>query len=107
MEILINELLKLGARRPQFTAQLYGGASVIKNRSNIGKSNVEFAEAFLRDEGIRCIGKDVGGTLARRIKMHAVTGRVKHILVEDPGSTLVKAERAVAPKSTPAEVTLF
>jgi len=105
MEILINELLKKGALRHRLVAQLYGGASVIKNRSNIGQSNVDFAVTFLRNESIRCLDRNVGGTSARRVKLHAVTGRVKHVLVEDPAQ-FTQTERPVAPVK-PVQVTLF
>ena len=106
MEILINELLKSGALRHRLVAQLFGGASVIKNRSNIGQSNIEFAVEFLRNENIPCLDKNVGGTAARRVKLHAVTGRVKHVLVEDSGAFQQSARVPAAPKPR-ADVTLF
>lgn len=106
MEILINDLLKSGALRSRLVAHVYGGASVIKNRSNIGGSNIDFATRFLRNESIRCLESNVGGTLARRVKLHAVTGRVKHVLVEDPGA--VPPPKPVArPSVAPSDVTLF
>lgn len=106
MELLINELLKHGATRHSMVAQLYGGASVIKNRSNIGEQNVSFATDFLRNESIKCFDKNVGGKLARRVKFHAVTGRVKHVLVEDPIPLDQPVHRAKASNSA-ADVTLF
>lgn len=106
MEILINELLKNGAVRRRLVAQLYGGASVIKNKSNIGGSNIDFAIGFLKNENIPCLEKNVGGTLARRLKLHAVTGRVKHILVED-STPFKQSQQAPKVAKKPAEVTLF
>lgn len=106
MEVLINELLKRGAMRHRLVAQLYGGASVIKNRSNIGGSNVEFATDFLSNENIPCLERNVGGTLARRVRLHAVTGRVKHILVDDP-SSIDLADQTTRTKAMPSDVTLF
>lgn len=106
MEILINELLKSGARRHRLVARLFGGASVIKNRSNIGQSNIDFAADFLRNENIRCLDRNVGGTVARRVKLHAVTGRVEHVLVEEPGA-FPQSDRAAVPQRKRADVTLF
>ncbi|MEM9910107.1 MAG: chemotaxis protein CheD [Pseudomonadota bacterium] len=106
MELLINELLKHGASRHSLLAQLYGGASVIKNRSNIGASNVNFATDFLRNESIKCLDRNVGGKLARRVKFHAATGRVKHVLVEDAVSLRPPAPDPRVPTRF-ADVTLF
>ncbi|MEM7074449.1 MAG: chemotaxis protein CheD [Pseudomonadota bacterium] len=103
MELLINELLKIGASRKRLVARLYGGASVIKNKANIGRSNVEFANEFLKNESIPAIEKNVGGGLARRVKFQASTGRVKLVVVEEAAPF---AQTPKAPKVKP-EVTLF
>jgi chemotaxis protein CheD len=48
---------------------------------DIGRHNVEFAERFLRDEGIMLIGGSTGGSLGRRIQYWPVSGRARQILL--------------------------
>ena len=79
MELLINELMQRGASRGRLQAKLFGGAKVIGGLSDIGKRNVAFAEAFLKDEGITCVGQSVGGTSGRRIRFWPTSGRAKQI----------------------------
>jgi chemotaxis receptor (MCP) glutamine deamidase CheD len=66
MEILINSLLRAGARRDRLEAKLFGGASMFDRLRNIGAENAAFAKRFLQAEGIAVIGGDTGGTSARR-----------------------------------------
>ena len=49
MEMLINNVLKLGARRNQLEAKLFGGGAVIKHlkSSNIGEKNAKFSLEYL------------------------------------------------------------
>ncbi len=56
MELLINGLLKKGARRDRLEAKIFGGAKTIATFSNVGEQNAAFAMQFLRDEGIRVVG---------------------------------------------------
>jgi chemotaxis protein CheD len=49
--------------------------------SDIGKHNVEFAERFLRDEGIAYIGGSTGGVQGRRIQYWPVSGRARQIML--------------------------
>ncbi len=50
MELLINALLKRGARRDRLQAKLFGGGRMIANMTNIGAQNGAFAVKFLADE---------------------------------------------------------
>jgi len=77
MELLINALLKAGARRSHLEAKIFGGATMLESIRNIGASNIEFALKFLETERIPCIGRSVGGSLARRVKYWPVTGRAR------------------------------
>ncbi len=56
MELLINGLLKQGARRDRLEAKIFGGAKTISTFSNVGEQNAAFAMQFLRDEGIPVVG---------------------------------------------------
>jgi chemotaxis protein CheD len=84
MEMLVNGLLKVGARRERLEAKLFGGASTVRSRSDIGKNNAEFAQRFLKAEGISHIGGSTGGLQGRRIQYWPVSGRARQILLIGP-----------------------
>jgi chemotaxis protein CheD len=84
MELLVNGLLKSGARRERLEAKLFGGARTVRGHNDIGRHNAEFAERFLRDEGIAHIGGSTGGLQGRRIQYWPVSGRARQILLAAP-----------------------
>jgi chemotaxis protein CheD len=89
MELLLNGLLKDGARRDRLEAKLFGGCSFMTGRYAIGERNVEFAERFLKAEGIRTGSGSTGGNKGRRIEFWPVSGRarqifLRHAPVEEP-----------------------
>jgi chemotaxis protein CheD len=74
MELLVNGLLKLGAKKSQLQAKVFGGANVLKtldgetpNHYDVGNLNVDFALAFLTRERIPIVATDVRGTTGRVI----------------------------------------
>ena len=77
MEMLINHLLKLGARRDQFEAKVFGGGNVIAGmtQANVGQRNAEFVMRFMRTEDIRVAAKDLAGIYPRKIYYFPATGR--------------------------------
>lgn len=77
MELLINELLKLGARRERLLAKAFGGAQMINGLSDIGPANCAFATEYLARENIKCIAKSLGGTAARQVVFTPFTGAVR------------------------------
>ena len=82
MERLINEMLKAGASRTQLQAKLFGGARMSTNLADIGKGNADFAEAFLRDEGVPVLSRSLGGISARRLVFTPATGHAKVLFVK-------------------------
>lgn len=108
MELLVNGLLKAGARRDRLEAKLFGGARTVRSHNDIGKHNAEFAERFLRDEGIAHVGGSTGGLQGRRIQYWPVSGRARQILltgtVEIEKPTTVSAPIVV---SNAGELELF
>ncbi|WP_420850435.1 hypothetical protein [Parasedimentitalea marina] len=58
-------------------------------------SNADFVQRFLRDEGISCVSSSVGGTSARRVRFHPVTGNAQQTRVEND-RRLGEQERAAA-----------
>lgn len=95
MEVLINDLMKLGARRERLQAKVFGGANIMRGLTNVGAANAEFARAFLRHEGVRIVAEDVGGARARRVQFWPVSGRARQLFVA-PQPKLAAAEAARA-----------
>lgn len=73
MELLINTMIKLGAKRSNLHAKAFGGASILvrtNENSNflcVGEVNVRFIKEFLLNEGIKLVSSDLGGSLGRVI----------------------------------------
>lgn len=97
MELMINDLLKLGASRPDLRAKVFGGACMLRNITNIGDRNAAFAKRFLADEGIPCLAESLGGEQARRVRFWPTSGQAKQRLM--PADQLSVQE--VAPKTPP------
>jgi chemotaxis protein CheD len=98
MELLINDLLRLGARRENLQAKLFGGARMFDGLSDVGAGNAAFAEKFLRDEGIPVVGASMGGTGARRVQYWPTTGRAQQKTVTDNADLVTLRQR---PKPAP------
>ena len=77
MEQLVNALLRRGAKRDRIEVQLFGGANIVKGLTRIGDANADFARQFVRDEGFRLTGSDLGGTFGRKVKFFPSTGRAE------------------------------
>ncbi len=108
MELLINEILKLGGIRQRLEAKIFGGANVISSGAEIGSRNASFARQYLIDEGIRLIGGDVGGTHARRIQYWPVSGRVRQLAISSDVRPIVELEvksaRSIAEEADDVEL---
>jgi chemotaxis protein CheD len=95
MELLINDLMKLGARRGALKAKVFGGGSVLRfsggHASKIPANNIEFAFEYLQKEGIPVLASDVGGREPRKIFFFARTGKV--LLKRIAGNVADLAER--------------
>jgi chemotaxis protein CheD len=90
MELLINDLMKLGARRKAIKAKVFGGGAVLRlaggAATKIPGSNIDFAFEYLAKEGISVLASDVGGKAPRKIFFFARTGKV---LLKRIGGSLV------------------
>jgi chemotaxis protein CheD len=76
MEILINQLLSLGAKRERFEAKVFGGGRVLAGLSDVGQRNVDFVREYLRRERVRLVAEDLGKNFARKVYFFPDTGRV-------------------------------
>ena len=87
MELLLNGLFKLGARRERLEVKLFGGARTVGGLSDIGAKNAAFAKQFLAMEQLTYAGGNLGGENGRRIEYWPHTGRARQILL-DKSATL-------------------
>jgi chemotaxis protein CheD len=83
MELLINEMLKVGARRDRLEAKLFGGGRMFNALKDVGLANADFAERFLADEGISVVGGSLRGLGGRRLHYWPVSGRALQRAVTD------------------------
>jgi len=76
MESLINDLMKLGARRDRLEVKLTGGGRILASMTDVGERNIQFARNWLRTEGLKIAGEDVGDSYPRRVQYFPASGRV-------------------------------
>ena len=77
MELLVNEMLQLGAIKSRLKGRLYGGANINADLGAIGSANAAFAREFLASEGIETVFEDLEGSRARRIQFRPASGLVR------------------------------
>ncbi len=78
MEVLINHLLKSGARRSRLEAKVFGGGAVMASlsSSNVGARNAEFVLDYLKTEKIPVVAKDLLDSYPRKVYYFPDSGRV-------------------------------
>lgn len=78
MEVLINHLFKMGARRNRLEAKVFGGGAVLASlsSSNVGARNAEFVLDYLKTEKIPVVAKDLLDSYPRKVYYFSQTGRV-------------------------------
>jgi chemotaxis protein CheD len=76
MEILINQLLRLGCDRERLEAKVFGGGKILGNMIDVGRMNADFALNYLQTEKIRLLATDVGESCARKVYFDPLSGRV-------------------------------
>ena len=105
MELLINELIKLGATRSSMEAKVFGGGQVISgmNSMNVGERNTTFVLDYLKTERIQVVSKDVLDIYPRKVCFLPASGKamVKR-LASANNEALLAQERVAAQKAAPA-----
>lgn len=77
MERLINDILKMGARRQDLEFKLVGGGKVLGNMSlDIGARNIDFVQRYVRDEQFTVVGEDLGDKFPRKVVYFPDSGRL-------------------------------
>jgi len=107
MEILINHLLKLGARRENLEAKVFGGGRVMASlsQSTVGERNSSFVLDFLKTEGSKVAAHDLLDVYPRKVYFFPNTGRVLiKKLVRMHNETVARREAEYAARLTEAPV---
>jgi chemotaxis protein CheD len=107
MELLINEMLKKGARRESMQAKVFGGGQVMAGFTtmNVGERNTKFVLDYLATERIPVVSQDVLDIHPRKVCFFPVTGKalVKRLAHSHPETLAVeerKGNAAIVAKST-------
>jgi chemotaxis protein CheD len=96
MEVLINEMIRLGADRRRMVAKVFGGGRVLRGFGtlDVGAKNCAFVLEFLATEGIPVVARDLLDVYARKLHFFPDTGKVQlkklHIM---PNDTVERRER--------------
>ena len=114
MELLINEMMKLGARRETLQAKIFGGGQVMANFTtmNVGERNTRFVQDYLATERIPVVSEDVLDIYPRKVVFFPVTGKamIKRLAHAHPEATAQEARgnaASVARATSGGSVDLF
>lgn len=95
MEVLINDLLKAGARREHLEAKVFGGGAVLRGFTamNVGERNAAFVMSFLKTERIPVLAQDLNDVYPRKVYFFPRTGKVLvKKLMQTQNDTLAQRE---------------
>ncbi|MBP9148174.1 MAG: chemoreceptor glutamine deamidase CheD [Rhodoferax sp.] len=97
MELLINQLLKAGARRESMQAKIFGGAQVMAGFTsmNVGERNTQFVLEYLATEKIPVVSQDVLDIHPRKVCFFPVSGKalVKRLAHAHPENLVVEERK--------------
>ena len=97
MEVLINQMIRLGADRRRLVAKVFGGARVLAgfDKLDVGAKNAEFVLEFLKVEGIPIAAQDLLDVCPRKVHFFPATGKVqlKRLHVTPNDTVLQRRER--------------
>jgi chemotaxis protein CheD len=107
MEILINHLLKLGARRNNLEAKVFGGGRVMASLSSsmVGERNARFVLDYLNTEQVPVKAQDLLDVHPRKVYFFPASGRVLvKKLIRLHNDTLIRREKEYAARLTEVPV---
>lgn len=115
MELLINEMLKMGASRLTMEAKVFGGGAVIAgmNTINVGERNTQFVMDYLKTERIPIVSKDVLDIYPRKVCFFPQSGKamVKRLAPTNPDAIVaqerIAAQKAAVPAASGGSIDLF
>ena len=77
IERLITNMKRLNARVGSMQAKMFGGASLINPKMNIGERNTIMAKEILAQHGIKIHAESTGGIRGRKLEFNTYTGLVR------------------------------
>lgn len=97
MELLINDMVKLGASRGRLKAKIFGAGSVVASLSKdkflcVSEQNSRFILEFLQTEGMELVSEDLGGTRGRVINFHTDSFKVFRKFIEPARTVEIEVE---------------
>jgi chemotaxis protein methyltransferase CheR len=116
MELLINDIMKLGGDRRRLQAKVFGGSSVLQFEDspwNVAQRNCQFVRDFLHTEKIPIVAQRLGGNQPLRVYFMTDTGKALVKVLPAPRQLLDReqqysrqvSERLLHPQTD--NVTLF
>lgn len=90
---LVQQMLKIGARRPNLVAKIAGGAQMFSfagasDVMRIGERNAEAVREALKQYNIPLLASDTGGNYGRTIELCTITGNL-YIRTIDRGEKVI------------------
>lgn len=112
MEQLINEILKNGASRKDLEVKVFGGGKILAQMTDIGEQNSKFVQTYIRTEGLKLLGQDLGDIYPRKVVYHPRTGKVQvRKLRSMHNNTITEREKDymehIQPEQIVGEIDLF
>jgi chemotaxis protein CheD len=107
MELMINQLLKAGAKRSNLEAKLFGGGNVLRGFkvTNVGVRNVDFAREYLEKEKIRVVAESLLDIYPRKIYFFPNSGRVMMKKLHHPNNdTVIEREAEYSSRLKHADI---
>lgn len=107
MEVLVNHLLKLGARREKLEAKVFGGGKVMASLAGtmVGERNASFVLQYLATERIDVVSQDLLDIYPRKVYFFPKTGRVMvRKLVRLHNDTVARREKEYASRLVEAPI---
>ena len=108
MELLVNTMLRNGARKDNIRAKDFGGASMFDRTGGVGEQNQSFALWFLENESVPILKQSIGGNRGRKVRFSPSDGSAQMKFLEDTWKENSEGKTSVA-TAPPAqsEITLF
>lgn len=107
MEVLTNQLLKLGAARHRLEAKVFGAGEIMRGFTvdSHGVRNSEFVQAYLDRERIPLVAHDLLDIYPRKVYFFPATGRVLvKKLMQAHNNTIVQRETEYGSRLKSAEL---
>jgi chemotaxis protein CheD len=107
MELMINQLLKAGAKRSNLEAKLFGGGNVLRGFTvtNVGVRNVDFARQYLEKEKIRVVAESLLDIYPRKIYFFPSSGKVMMKKLHHPNNdTVIEREAEYSSRLQQADI---